>query len=318
MYPLERLINLLALLLEARRPLTFEDIRGTLPEAYRQDDKASAKRQFERDKDTLRQIGIPIEVVPTDAFEVEEGYLIPKERYELPDVSFTPEEVAALFVAATSPGGDPHAAQAFRKLATAADAGLAAALAETPATPGVDASGPHLEAVADAAARRRRIRFRYRPLEGEPGEREVDAWALLFRKGAWYVVGRDRGRDEIRSFRLSRLDSNVRDAGEADPPPEGFRAQDHLQAGPWGLGEPETTARVAFSPKVAWWAVAGIPGARTLRTRKDGWTEAQVPAGQGESFVSWILSFGPDAMVISPQAVREAVVRSLEEVRAGL
>jgi predicted DNA-binding transcriptional regulator YafY len=110
----------------------------------------------------------------------------------------------------------------------------------------------------------------------------------------------------------------VQDAGEADPPPGGFRASDHLQAGPWGLGEPETTARVAFSPKVAWWAVAGIPGARTLRTRKDGWTEAQVPAGQGESFVSWVLSFGPDAVVVSPKGLREAVVRSLETVGAGL
>jgi proteasome accessory factor B len=317
-YPLERLINLLALLLEASRPLTFDDIRRTLPEAYEQDDKASAKRQFERDKDTLRQVGIPIEVVPTDAFEVEEGYVIPKDRYELPDVSFTPEEAAALFVAATAPGGDPQAAQAVRKLATGVGGGLSAALSDAGATPGVDASGPHLEAVADAAARRRRVRFRYRPMEGEAGEREVDVWALVFRKGAWYLVGRDRGRDEIRSFRLSRLDSRVRDAGEGDPPPEGFRASDHLQAGPWGLGEPATTARVAFSPKVAWWALAGVPGARTLRTRRDGWTEAEVPAGQGESFVSWVLSFGPDARVLTPKAVRAAVVQSLESVRASL
>jgi proteasome accessory factor B len=317
-YPLERLINLLALLLEAGRPLTFDDIRRTLPEAYEQQDRASAKRQFERDKDTLRLVGIPIEVVPTDAFEVEEGYVIPKERYELPDVSFTPEEAAALFVAATAPGGDPQAAQAVRKLATGVGGGLSAALSDADATPGVDASGPHLEAVADAAARRRRVRFGYRPMEGEAGEREVDVWALVFRKGAWYLVGRDRGRDEIRSFRLSRLESQVRDAGEGDPPPEGFRASEHLQAGPWGLGEPATTARVAFSPKVAWWALAGVPGARTLRTRKDGWTEAEVPAGQGESFVSWVLSFGPDARILAPKVVREAVVQSLESVRASL
>jgi proteasome accessory factor B len=317
-YPLERLINLLALLLEAPRPLTFDEIRRTLPEAYEQADKASAKRQFERDKDTLRQVGIPIEVVPTDAFEVEEGYVIPKDRYELPDISFTPEEAAALFVAATAPGGDPQAAQAVRKLATGVASGASAALAEAEATPGVDASGPHLEAVADAAARRRRVRFRYRPLEGEAGEREVDVWALVFRKGAWYLVGRDRGRDEIRSYRLSRIGSDVRDAGEADPAPEDFRASEHLQVGPWGLGEPQTTARVAFSPKVAWWALAGVAGARTLRTRADGWTEAEVPAGQGEAFVSWILSFGPDARVVSPKAVRDAVVSSLESVRASL
>lgn len=317
MYPLERLVNLLALLLEARRPLTFEEIRRTLPEAYTQEDKASAKRQFERDKDTLRQIGIPVEVVPTDAFEVEEGYLVSRERYELPDVSFTPEEAAALFVAAGGPEQDPQAAQAVRKLATGVEAGLGA-FTEVATTGGVDASGPHLQAAADAAARRRSVSFRYRPLEGEPGERRVDAWALLYRRGSWYLVGRDRDRDEVRSFRLSRIESRVRDAGEAKPPPEGFRAADHLQAGPWGLGEPQTRARVAFGPKVAWWALAGVPDARTIATRPDGWVEAEVPAGQGEAFVSWILSFGPDAVVVGPRDLRDTVVRSLEAVRASL
>jgi proteasome accessory factor B len=316
MYPLERLINLLALLLESRRPLTFEDIRRILPEAYPQADKASAKRQFERDKDTLRQIGIPLEVVPTDAFEIEEGYMIRRDRYELPDLSFTPEEAAALFVAAGGSEQDPRAAQAVRKLATGAETGLESLLEG--ATGGIDASGPHLERVADAAARRRRVRFRYRPLEGDPAERQVDAWALLFRRGSWYLVGRDRDRNEVRSFRLSRIDSAVTDAGEADPPPEGFSAADHLHAGPWGLGEPEITARVAFSPKVSWWALAGVSGSRALRTRRDGWTEAEVPAGQGEAFVSWVLSFGADAVVLSPPEVREAVVSGLEAVRASL
>lgn len=315
MHPLERLINLVALLLETNRPVTFEEIRGILP-AYDQPDRASAKRQFERDKDTLRQIGIPVETVPTDAWEVEEGYRIPKERYELPDVSFTAEEVAALFVAAHAPG-DPEAARAFRKLALGAEAGVIPA-GEGAVAVGVDASGPHLRRVADAVSGRRRLRFRYRPIGGRAGRREVDAWALLFRGGAWYLVGRDRARGEPRSFRLSRIVSEVRDAGRGEPPPDGFRAADHLTAGPWGLGEPETKARVAFSPKVVWWALAGLPGVRTLRTRRDGWTEAEVPAAPGESFVSWVLSFGPDARVLAPASVRNAVVEALEAVRASL
>jgi predicted DNA-binding transcriptional regulator YafY len=89
-HPLERLINLVALLLETNRPLTFEEIRTALG-AYDQTDRSSGKRQFERDKDVLRQIGIPVEVVSTDVWEVEEGYRIPRERYELPDISFTPD-----------------------------------------------------------------------------------------------------------------------------------------------------------------------------------------------------------------------------------
>jgi proteasome accessory factor B len=315
MQALERLLNLVSLLLEARRPLTFEEIRAVLP-AYLQGDKATAKRQFERDKDTLRAIGIPVEVAPTDVWEVEEGYHISKERYELPEVEFTEEEAAALFVAAHA-GGGGEAAQAFRKLALGVDTGVLAGLAEREGTLGVDAAAPHLADVADAVARRRRVRFRYQPLQGRAGEREVDAWGLVFRRGSWYLVGQDRKRGEPRSFRLSRFASAVRDAGEADPPPEGFRAADHLAVGPWGIGEPETTARVAFGPKIAWWALAGMPGARIVRTGKDGWTEAEVPAAGGDSFVSWILSFGADARVLAPKELRNAVVARLKAVGAS-
>src|ERR671918_633130 len=140
MHPLERLVNLVALLLEARRPLTFEEIRADLP-AYQQEDKATAKRQFERDKDTLRAIGIPVEVAPTDVWEVEEGYRIPRERYELPEVEFTAEEAAALFVAAHA-GVGGEAAQAFRKLALGVDTGVLAGLAERGGSLGGDPAAP--------------------------------------------------------------------------------------------------------------------------------------------------------------------------------
>ena len=313
MHPLERLLNLVALLLETNRPLTFDEIRSTL-NAYGQEDKASAKRQFERDKDTLRQVGIPVETVPTDAWEVEEGYRITRERYELPDLSFEPQEVAALFVAAHGEGGE--AAHAFRKLALGAERGLLASLEESLPASGVDASGPRLAEVADAVSGRRHVTFRYRPVSGEEGTRHVDAWALLFRSGAWYLVGRDRDRGEPRSFRLSRIASDLRDAGEGQSPPEDFRAAEHLMAGPWGLGEPQAEARVAFSPKVSWWATAGLPKARTLGTRDDGWTEAEVPVGEG--FTSWILSFGADAEVLEPTSLRREVAEALEAVRAAV
>jgi proteasome accessory factor B len=317
MHPLERLINLVALLLESRQPRTFEDIRRLLP-AYQQQDRATAKRQFERDKDVLRAVGIPVEVAPTDVWAVEEGYTIPKERYYLPEISFTPEEVAALFVASHTPGEHGEAAQAFRKLAQQAETGLLSTLAGVPTTTGIDTSGPHLAEAADAVGLQRRVKFRYRPVQGRAGERNVDAWGLVFRTGAWYLVGNDRRRGELRSFRLSRILSAIRDVGEGTPPPSGFRAAEHVTAGPWGFGEPEVRARVAFSPKVAWWALSGVPDARTLRTRKDGWTEAEIPAAGTDSFASWILSFGPDAKVISPKPIQDAVVHSLEAVRAAL
>jgi predicted DNA-binding transcriptional regulator YafY len=315
MHPLERLIDLVALLLDGRRPYTFEDIRRLMP-AYQQADVASAKRMFERDKDILREVGIPIELAPTDIWEVEQGYRIDRERYYLPDVAFTPDEVWALFVAAHAPGEGGEAEVAFQKLSSGTDTNVLAAMAERPVAPGADATGPHLGAVADALARRRALRFRYRPAQGKPGQRDVDPYALVFRSGNWYLVGRDRARGELRSFRLSRLLSAVREIGPASPPPEGFDAARQLEAGPWGLGRPAARARIAFSPKVAWWAVGSTPGTQVLRTRKDGWLEVEVPASETDTFVSWVLSFGEDARLVAPASIRDQVVERLRSVAA--
>ncbi len=315
MHPLERLINLVALLLNARRPLTFEEIRAVMP-SYEQGDVASAKRMFERDKDTLKEVGIPIELASTDAWDAEQGYRIPKDQYYLPEVTFTPDEVWALFVASHAPSEGGEAALAFQKLSTGADTDVLAGMMDRSA-PGVDASGPYLGAMADALARRRAVRFRYRPTQGKTAHRDVDPYALVFRSGNWYLVGLDKGRGGLRSFRLSRLASSVRETGPATSPPEGFDPSVQLEAGPWGLGRPAARARVGFSPKVAWWALASTPGAGVIRSRKDGWLEVDVPASQTDSFVSWVLSFGPDARVYSPRSVRDEVVARLEAILSG-
>lgn len=83
------------------------------------------------------------------------------------------------------------------------------------------------------------------------------------------------------------------------------------------MGRPAERAKVAFSPKVAWWAVRDAPGANVLQTRGDGWVEVDVPASQTDSFVSWVLSFGPDARVHSPKPVRDQVVSRLETLASG-
>ena len=101
MEPLERLLNLVGLLLETPTPLTFDQIRETL-DAYQGDNLDSIKRKFERDKDMLRAYGVPLEMTGTDAWDVEQGYIIRKDRYYLPDIAFTPEEITALYLAAQS------------------------------------------------------------------------------------------------------------------------------------------------------------------------------------------------------------------------
>jgi proteasome accessory factor B len=308
MHPLERLVNLVALLLESPTPLTFDRIREKLAEGYGQGDPASAKRMFERDKDILRDIGVPIEVVAVDAWDVEQGYTIDKASYYLPDIAFTPEEISALFVAVRS-AGDPSAEDAVRKLLSTSDEGLLAGLGAGPAGGGRD---PNLGQAADAVAGQRRVRFSYRSSRGERSERDVDAFGLAVRGGHWYLVGFDRDRVEIRSFRLSRISGTIGSAGEGSAPPEDFRAADHVRAGPWGPGEPETTATIAFSPEVAWWAARDVANAEVVGNRGDGWVEIRVPWQPGESLASWVLSFGPEAEAVDPPELRAEVVGALE------
>ena len=313
MHALERLVNLVALLLESRTPLTFDQIREKLAEGYGHQDVSSAKRMFERDKDILRDIGVPIEVVSTDAWDVEQGYTIDKDRYYLPDIAFTPEEISALFVAVRS-AGDGSAEDAARKLLSGVDRGILAGLG-APAL--MSEADPNLTAVAEAVAENRRVRFSYRTSRGDRSERTVDAFGLAVRGGHWYLVGLDADRGETRSFRLSRISGALELEGEGTPPPAAFRAADHVWGGPLDSEEPSTTATVAFAPQVAWWAVRGVRGAETLRARDDGWVEVRMPWPQGEQLVSWVLSFGPDAEVLEPEEVRSEVLGRIEAILAS-
>jgi predicted DNA-binding transcriptional regulator YafY len=318
-HPLERLVNLTALMLTARRPLTFDEIRDRI-EAYQQQDHASSKRMFERDKDILRDVGIPVDLIATDPWDVEKGYQIVKDLYYLPDIQFTAEEMWALFVAAHASGADDEAEFAFRKLAAGADDGLFETISGRQPAPGVDVSGPHLATVAAALAARRRIRFRYRPIQGRAGIRRVDPYALIFRRGAWYLVGLDADRKDVRSYRLSRIRSDVDDVGEAGPPPDGFEASRYLEAGPLGDGGPpgSRSARISFSDKVGWLVAATTRGARLGRTTANGWVEIDVPTDDPEGLAAWVMSFGGDARVLSPRSLRDEVVRRLEAISAEM
>jgi proteasome accessory factor B len=311
--PLERLLNLVGLLLETRQPLTFERIRETL-EAYRRGSVDAAKRMFERDKDLLREFGVPLELEDTDVWGTEQGYVIPKEKYYLPEIAFTPEELGALLVAAQSGGENSAAEQAARKLLYGADGGVLASLSGGPLASGSDARSALVLSVTGAVAAHRRVRFGYRTSQGIASDREVDAFAMLFRGGHWYLVGHDRERADVRAFRLSRFTSEPADLGEGDAPPEGFEAAGHVSAGAWAVGG-EERALVAFAPEVAWWAGGTLSGAQSEATLDDGWVEMSVPYADEGVLAALLLQFGPQAEVKEPASLRAEIVRRLELVR---
>ncbi len=316
MEPLERLLNLVGLLLASPAPLTFDQIRDTL-EAYQGDNIESVKRKFERDKDSLRAYGVPLEMTGTDVWDVEMGYTISKERYYLPEISFTPEEITALYLAAQGGSEATEVAQGVRKLLYGAEGGLLTSAAGGPLAVESDTDQTRLMAAAGAASDRRRVRFGYRTVIGAAGDREVDAYGVVFRGGHWYLVGHDRGRDDIRAFRLSRVTGELVDVGEGSAAPDGFRAIDHVEAGPWNADGGAPTARVAFGPAAAVLAEASLPGAGREEVRDDGWTVMSIPAADPETLAPIVLGYGPEAEALEPETLRTEVVRRLTEALDG-
>src|SRR3954468_5240112 len=178
---LERLINLVAALLHADRPLTAEELRARLP-GYAED-KAAFRRAFERDKEALRDLGIPVVIEPVD--EARDpgvmGYRIPKESYYLQDPGLAPDELAALHLAASAVRLEgASGVEALWKLGgEVAEEGPAPAVAALPGTAHLAPPSPPLPA-------RPPVTFGYR---GRP--RRVDPWRLSFRNGHWYLAGHD-------------------------------------------------------------------------------------------------------------------------------
>jgi proteasome accessory factor B len=313
----ERLINLTAYLLDVTRPVTAKEIQQTIP-GYSESWEAF-QRTFERDKDDLREMGVPLELVPTDAWEQEEGYQIPKERYYLPDLKLADDEIAAMWLAAgllRLP--DPGAARAalLRLTGEAPAEDDRASLSWLVADLGL--SEPALPRAFHAVAERKRVTFPYPRKEGGSKDRTLDPYGLVHRRGAWYLVGRDHDSDEVRSFRLDRMLGDLRLVDPSAPGnqyliPRGFRPEAALETPPFVQGETSTVARVRFDAEAVWRVERGFPWLE-LKHNEDGSAEAEVPVTEASGFLSWVLFFGEDAQVLSPPDLIVELRRRLEAI----
>lgn len=307
MNKLERLLNLVAVLLESRRPLTAEEIRARL--AGYPDKEESFRRTFERDKDDLREMGIPIEIVETLDHEVPvAGYIIRPERYYLPDPKLAPDELAALQIAAASIRmGDVDQRldlDAVRKLGGRPRGPLGEA--ELAAIP----NPVHLGAIFDAVSVSRVVSFDYGGVA-----REVEAHRLDFHKGRWYLTGLDRTRGADRRFRLDRIEGAV-SVGE----PGAFERPSHLagiHAEPWELGEGEPiVARLLVDAAHVPFARHQLPQHTPWQVRADGSAVATIGVNNVAGFRSFVLQFLDHAEVLDPPELREDIRTWLERIAA--
>jgi proteasome accessory factor B len=302
---IERLLNLLAFLLSAGRPVSAEEIRHTVA-GYGQEGDEAFRRAFERDKDLLRRLGIPLRLAPTDAWEVEQGYVLRGDEYALADPGLTDEERAALWLAAqvVRLGGEAPDPAVLFKLGGAAPAFAGA-------TVGADLGSlsQDLGDLFGAVTESRLVGFDYK---GTP--RRLRPYGLVHRRGHWYLVGAPPGTEEVRSFRVDRISGlRVGKRPGAFARPKGLRAADHVPAVPWEAGEAGTRVEVRFDPAIAWWARRQL-GEAEIEEEPGGGLRARFWVAGVEPFVGWMVGFEDAAEILSPPAVRAAF---LAHVGAG-
>jgi proteasome accessory factor B len=309
----ERLLGLVVCLLSSERYLTALQIRAAVP-GYPESFEAF-KRMFERDKEELRELGIPLETGSNSALDEEPGYRIPRQAYELPEIRLEPDEAAVLALAARVWRQAELAGAAAGALLKLRAAGVDAE--ETP-QPGIEprlageaAFGPLWEAVRD----RRPVTFAYRAVgRSEPQQRRLEPWGVVNRHGRWYVAGHDRDRDAVRVFRLSRIEGLVRFTGPAGSVtvPEGTDVRETVRA--WDTQPP--VQRTALL-RVRNGAGHGIRRyATSVRPDGDGWDLVEAPFSDVGWYAEHLASFGRAVIAVEPADLREAVITQLKGAMA--
>ena len=336
-HPAERLLNLVIALVNTAGRLTKEQIRSTVAGYADATSRDAFERMFERDKDALRELGIPILTVAGGGHSDDVGYRVDQEAYALPAIDLTAGELGVLSLAAGFWQDKSLRTDAERALTKLRAVGTAPAGSDLVAglAPRVRAAGAAFGPLLDAIQARRSVTFTYRAANtGDVRERLVEPWRLLARGGGWYVVGRDQDRDAPRSFRLSRIEGPVRPTGAAgafEIPPDldasavlGFRSSERVRLATLAL-RPERASALRSRAVVVVDRGAGPadgagladpadaadltdPRLRPLLARSD---VVRVPfAGIGD-LADELAGYADAVVVIAPADLRAAVLRRL-------
>jgi proteasome accessory factor B len=312
----ERLLDVVALLLDAASPLSLSEIRDAFPGDY-SGSQETAERKFERDKAELLELGIPITwTLATD--DSPEGYVIDKGAYYLPEVGLSPAELAVLYAAgsaALASGAFPgrqDLAHALRKIAFFSDG--------SPPAPKVrlDLSGLadskdlplRLEQLWGAINARKAVELEYfSPRSAQLTRRKVDPWGLALRRGLWTLVGYCHLRQGVRVFHVHRVRALTVNAARPRSHdfevPADFHLDAWVAAWPWQhrFHEPidvELELRDDLAPLAAsLFALAAPPPLR------EGVAAVTIRATDLDGLLTYVLSLGGEARVTAPPAALE-------------
>jgi len=319
-----RQLSLVAFLMAERRPLTARDIKSNVEGYQEMSDEAFARR-FYSDRAELVSLGVPLDS-QRDEFTGEELYTLRAERYFLPELELDDEELAALQTCFFLLEGRFAYAEplrlALQNLALGRSAGP---LAATPTgTAGrVEVRDPdyslelqgRLGKLEGAISKQRTVKFRYWSIyRDSEEERTLNPYALLPENGSWYVIGHDLERDDIRTFRVSRIRSDIRFATRRERdfrlPPE-FDVENFRGRAEWQFGEIVGEAQIDVAPDTAWWVERAYGGERN-RVEDDVFTTEYASSNM---LARWILRQDGRAVPLEPSELRRLVIEGARAAR---
>lgn len=306
----ERILNLTICLLVSGRYLPKSRIREAV-EGYHDLSDAAFERTFERDKDELRALGVPIEVGNFDPlFDDEPGYRIVASEFELPPIDLDPEEASVVGVAARVWQHASMAASTLSAIGKLRAAGMEPDTSQLASLePSVSATEPAFETLWTSVLDRTRVSFDYRGVL-----RTLEPWGVTSSKGRWYVIGRDTDRAAVRMFKLARIDGLPTKVSR----PGAFAVPDDLDlrrlAQSLAPREPTAEALVALR-------VGRAPSlrrrARSVPPRQplpEGFEAFAVGYTEPAALAEEVSGYAADVVVLDPPELRQRVVDLLHAV----
>jgi proteasome accessory factor B len=311
--PEERLVNLVVALMATEQGLTKDTILSSVA-GYREQVEAGAskdalEKMFERDKESLRGLGVPIETIgdyadPDDLREAR--YRVPTAEYALPeDITFTPAEVALLNIAGSVWGSESLSADARSGLRKIRALGIPVDEPIIGYAPRISLRDPAFPALQTAIEQSRVVTFPYlRPGDSAPRSRRIRPLALVEYEARWHVFGYDVNIDAERTFLLSRI------VGDVELTRDRFDAAQREGAGEKALAglravAADQTALLEVHP--------GTEAALRLQRRATPAEQGiRVPYVDVHVFADELASYGPEVRVVEPDVLRAQVIRRLE------
>ncbi|MET4782538.1 WYL domain-containing protein [Glaciihabitans sp. UYNi722] len=306
----ERLFSLVLALLATETGLTKNEVLSTV-QGYRQrfnagGDNANLERQFERDKDDIRDLGVPLETIesPGQAGNNQNlRYRIPRGTYELPsDITFSAEETTLLNLAAMVWREGSLSAESRRAVMKLKGLGLVSDEPVLGYAPRLRVRDAAFEPLRLALEKNAVVRFAYlKPGEAEGRIRTVAPLALVQHQGRWHLHAEEPDTAVTKTFLLRRIVSQITLTGATFHAPSG-----------------DQTGRALRELEEVWNAhtadvevMADSDAATRLHKRRGTVT---LPSGalrlhysDANIFADELAGYGPEVLVLSPPVLRAAV-----------